>query len=208
MRGRPPQISEEALLDAAAAVFLRDGAAATTAEIARRAGVSEGLIFYRYKTKEDLVAAVIGRQMQPPEALLALVRDPGERPIAGTLRELCGHVLTALRRAFPYVELARSSAGSAAIQRSVVRSGATPDRLVDLVARFFEGEAARGRLRRVTPSLAGRLVVGVCLERVLSEALPVGRTAPDDDEDFLRGLADVLLHGAAPEARARRRHRR
>jgi AcrR family transcriptional regulator len=55
--GRPRTISDEALLDAARAVFLRDGAQASTAEIARAAGISEGLIFKRFSTKDELFHA-------------------------------------------------------------------------------------------------------------------------------------------------------
>src|SRR5512133_3237204 len=112
MRGRPQQIPEEALLNAAAAVFLRDGVGATTAEIARRAGVSEGLLFYRYKTKDELIAAVIERELQPSPRLAELVRDPGALPAHEALRELVQLVLDALRRAFPYVEIARASPNS------------------------------------------------------------------------------------------------
>jgi len=40
MRGRPPSISEETILDAAKAVFMEEGVGATTARIAERAGIS------------------------------------------------------------------------------------------------------------------------------------------------------------------------
>lgn len=48
---RPVAIHDPTILDAAREVFLLRGAAATTAEVARRAGVSEGSIFKRYRTK-------------------------------------------------------------------------------------------------------------------------------------------------------------
>jgi len=77
MRGRPPSIREEDLLDAARDVFREEGHATTTAKIAERAGVSEGILFYRYKSKEALLAAVIHRETQPPEALRVSQRQPG-----------------------------------------------------------------------------------------------------------------------------------
>jgi hypothetical protein len=132
-----------------------------------------------------------------------LVRDPGDRPASEALEELGGLVLGTLRRAFPYVEIARASPNSAAIMRSAARSGVTPERLVELVAKYFEAEAGLGRFRSIAPSVAGRMVVGVCLDRVLSESSPVGRPPLDRDEAFLRGVVDVLLHGAAAPARAR-----
>ena len=47
------------LLDAAAAVFAEHGLEASTAEIARRAGVGHGTVFRRFPTKDDLVAAIV-----------------------------------------------------------------------------------------------------------------------------------------------------
>jgi AcrR family transcriptional regulator len=47
------------LLDAAVAVFAEHGLEASTAEIARRAGVGQGTVFRRFPTKDDLVAAIV-----------------------------------------------------------------------------------------------------------------------------------------------------
>jgi AcrR family transcriptional regulator len=74
MRGRPPRIREDEILNAARDVFREEGHATTTAKIAERAGVSEGILFYRYKSKEALLAAVIFRETQPPESLRDLVK--------------------------------------------------------------------------------------------------------------------------------------
>src|SRR2546430_14366674 len=48
-------------MEAAAEVFAERGfEGATTAEIAQRAGVAEGTIFKRFRTKRDLLLAVVG----------------------------------------------------------------------------------------------------------------------------------------------------
>ena len=57
---RPRTISDAQLLSAAREVFVEQGFAATTASIAVRAGVSEGTLFKRFSTKEDLFAAALG----------------------------------------------------------------------------------------------------------------------------------------------------
>ena len=61
MRGRPPSITDEAILDAARAVFVEEGVGATTAKIAERAGISESVLFHRYKTKEALFISHLSR---------------------------------------------------------------------------------------------------------------------------------------------------
>lgn len=60
--GRKRLVSDEQLLEAARAAFVERGLAASTKEIARRAGVSEAVLFQRYETKAELFFAA----MVPP----------------------------------------------------------------------------------------------------------------------------------------------
>ncbi|MCL6617889.1 MAG: TetR/AcrR family transcriptional regulator, partial [Anoxybacillus ayderensis] len=56
------QLSEKQMkiLQAAIDMFAEKGYAATsTSEIAKRAGVAEGTIFHHYKTKKDLLLAIV-----------------------------------------------------------------------------------------------------------------------------------------------------
>ncbi|HEY3835379.1 MAG TPA: helix-turn-helix domain-containing protein, partial [Bryobacteraceae bacterium] len=62
--GRNKTVSDEDLLGIARETFVEKGFAASTREIARRAGVSEGVLFQRFATKEDLFFAA----MIPPAA--------------------------------------------------------------------------------------------------------------------------------------------
>src|SRR5689334_14023210 len=87
-RGRPQTITDEALLEAARRVFLEEGVGATTAGIARRAGISESVIFHRYKTKEALFIAVLDQQTRVSPALEALAGVAGQRDIVETLFKL------------------------------------------------------------------------------------------------------------------------
>jgi AcrR family transcriptional regulator len=65
------------LLDAAAEVFAERGLEASTAEIARRAGVGQGTVFRRFPTKDDLVAAIVAdRLAQITERARSLAADP------------------------------------------------------------------------------------------------------------------------------------
>jgi AcrR family transcriptional regulator len=49
---------KQALLDAATAAFAQSGIAASTALIARKAGVAEGTLFRYFATKDDLLNAL------------------------------------------------------------------------------------------------------------------------------------------------------
>ncbi|HEX7624576.1 MAG TPA: TetR/AcrR family transcriptional regulator [Anaeromyxobacteraceae bacterium] len=203
MRGRPPSIREEDILDAARDVFREEGHATTTAKIAERAGVSEGILFYRYKSKEALLAAVIHRETQPPESLRELVKTVGERSIAENLERIVDSVLEAVSRAHPFLELALTSPTSGEIHELIftkVRKP-PPQLIVELVASWFEAEIRAGRARAIDATAAARALLGGCIDHVRS------RRAARGDEDgrvFARGLVDVLLHGAAKAAPSRR----
>jgi AcrR family transcriptional regulator len=203
MRGRPPSIREEDILDAARDVFRKDGHATTTAKIAKRAGVSEGILFYRYKSKEALLAAVIDRETQPPESLRDVVKTAGERSVAENLERIVETLLESVSRAHPFLELALTSSTSGEIHKLIFAKGKKPppQRLVELLAGYFEAEIRLGRARAIDATAAARALLGGCIDYVQS------RQAARDDEDkraFARGLVDVLLHGVAKTAPSRR----
>ena len=78
------------LLDAAVEVFAEQGLAASTAEIARRAGVGHGTVFRRFPTKDDLVAAiVVDRLGEITGKATALLADaPPEGAVLAFMAEL------------------------------------------------------------------------------------------------------------------------
>ncbi len=62
--GRKKTVSDADLLEVARAVFIEEGIGASTKEIARRANVSEGVLYQRFATKDELFFAA----MIPPPA--------------------------------------------------------------------------------------------------------------------------------------------
>jgi AcrR family transcriptional regulator len=64
-------LTRERLLDAAAQTFSRDGLrGATTREIAREAGVNEVTLFRHFKSKEQLLRAVLQRGLESEVAIM------------------------------------------------------------------------------------------------------------------------------------------
>jgi AcrR family transcriptional regulator len=67
------------ILAAAEQVFSDEGAAGSTEEIARRAGVSVGTVFRHFPTKQELLAAIIKdlrQRLEEEAARLACDGDP------------------------------------------------------------------------------------------------------------------------------------
>ncbi|MCC6157893.1 MAG: TetR/AcrR family transcriptional regulator [Deltaproteobacteria bacterium] len=196
MRGRPPSIREEDLLDAARDVFREDGHAATTAKIARRAGVSEGILFYRYKSKEALLAAVIHRETQPPEALAVIAKNAGQRSVGENLERLIEAVLDSCFRVHPFLELAETSPMSGAIRQLLFAEPETlpPQLIVEKINACFAAEMRLGRVRRFDTWPLARAIFGGCVDFVRSRQMP---NVTDSRESFVRGFVDALMHGIA-----------
>jgi AcrR family transcriptional regulator len=203
MRGRPPSIRDEDLLDAARDEFREEGHGATTAAIARRAGVSEGILFYRFQSREALLAEVIHRETQPPEALREITRTAAQRGVAENLQRVVDTLLASVMRAHPFLELAETSPTSGEIRRVLFARSRRPppQRIVELVAAWVQEETRLGRVRALDPVPIARAIFGGCVDFVRSRHFAGG---DGDAGAFARGLVDVLLHGAAKPARPRR----
>jgi AcrR family transcriptional regulator len=67
----------ERILEAARSVFAEEGLEASVAEVAERAGVGTATIFRRFPTKDDLVAAMLERELEAfiPRAKAAAEAD-------------------------------------------------------------------------------------------------------------------------------------
>ena len=79
-RNEPQEETEQRILDAAHAVFVRAGTAgARTQEIAREAGVNSALLHYYFRTKERLAEAVFKRAAGQllPAVIRVLASDAG-----------------------------------------------------------------------------------------------------------------------------------
>ncbi len=96
---RPKTIAEEDLLSAAREVFIEGGFAASTKRIAKRAGVSEALLFQRYGTKADLFFA----SMVPPPMDMGVYITTAAAGTDGrdTLERLAWAMLDYFRAAVP-----------------------------------------------------------------------------------------------------------
>jgi AcrR family transcriptional regulator len=199
MRGRPQTIKAETILDAAGDVFRERGHGATTAEIATRAGVSEGILFHRYKNKEALLAAVIHREAELPQSLREMVGRAGRGSLSANIRSLIETVLDLVARIHPLFELGISSSTSAAFRDALLANPEkpAPERMVELLSSYLQAEMLAGRVRKVDPVCAARAIMGGCMDYTHAKR---NFGANDDRSAFVRGLVDFVFHGIAASA--------
>ena len=163
---RPVPISKEALLAVARGVFFSHGYRASTAEIARRAGMSESSLFKRYKTKEALFLAAMDMRCCEQEWQNRLSAVAGRADIRLTLLAYGRHLLRRFRLLMPRIMMVNASGFRL---RTVCRSSQNlpPIQHAGMLAHYLRAESECGRLPMKSPELQAEFFVGGLLNFVL-----------------------------------------
>lgn len=189
-------------------MFLERGIRATTADVAERAGISEGAIFHRFRSKDALFrAAMRFDPEQLPDVIATLPSRVGEPDLRATLVDVATRMLEVGRVALPVMMMSWSNpAGEYALAKLPKRTSGY-GRVLRAVRAFFEGEVESGRLRPAAPDLLARIFMGSLHHYCWSEIL-LGSSGATSPRDFAEGLVDVLFRAASYEeprpARARK----
>jgi AcrR family transcriptional regulator len=203
-RGRPPVISRERLLEVAREVFLEHGIRATTSEVASRAGVAEGTIFHRFKSKEELFHAAM--RFDPHEAVAFVESLPGlagKGPLRATLVGFATRFLELGRLALPAMMMQWSNPESGLCSGQMGERAERYRRVVRAISDYFEAEMVGGRIERRNPEVLARMLLGSLHHYCMSElfARDVGTLTLTQ---FAEEVVDVLLDaGRANDRRAR-----
>ncbi len=198
---RPTTIRDEQILQAARAVFLEKGISATTAEVARRAGIAEGSIFHRYKSKPALFQAAMQLDTLDPPWLRLLVAKVGYGDLRETLVDVGLAAIDFFRTLMPLMMMSWSNPETAgAWPEGLSGPQPLPVRAIRRIASVFEAEMRAGRLRRHDPEILARAFVGGLVHYVFFELM--AKNASDElplpAETFVRGLVHLYWNGAAP----------
>ncbi len=217
-RGRPPVISSDELLEIARRVFLEQGIRATTAEVAHRAGVSEGTLFHRFKSKDALFREAM--RFDPaatPEPLSDIAGRAGQGELRETLVDVGTRMLAIGRVALPMMMMSWSNPGGEFSLEKLGDAGCRGRGYHQAFLNlrdFFEREIAAGRLHeRNQPEALARIFMGslhhFCMTELVLARDPVSTLSP---KAYVEALVDLLLHGALtcskePDRRSDRRPR-
>ncbi|RKH13982.1 TetR/AcrR family transcriptional regulator [Corallococcus sp. CA053C] len=195
---RPVSIRDEDILDAAREVFLAHGVRATSAMVAERARVSEGIIFRRFKTKEGLFRAALDVDLIAPPEVAGLKERIGVGSVVENLQDAGVALVGILRVMIPLSMLALSNPST---QHEPSDAGNTPhpqDPYFEPLATYLQGEMALGRLRAVDPEVFTYAFLGGLKDYVVGQIFRTP-TAPFKQPTapvFVRTLLDLLMHGA------------
>jgi AcrR family transcriptional regulator len=163
-RTRDPELKRALLIATARELFASRGfATTTTADVARRAGVSEGIVFHHFGSKAGLLeaaAADYGRGLAA--AMFAEASAQGKLSAE-----------TMLRAAFAYVREHGELSRLLWISADPGARRASRDEIVAPLARAFADWSREGRVRALDPEIAAELVFAL-VEAALIECFARG----------------------------------
>jgi AcrR family transcriptional regulator len=201
---RPVSIKPETIIEAARQVFLERGIQATTAEVAERAGISEGTIFKRYKSKIDLFRAAMGQDLAEPNWTERLAARVGQGTVEGNLFDIGMGVIAFFREMMPLMMMAWSNPSPSGLPGPLAGPNPPPIRALKLLTGFFEAEMRGGRLRKHDAEIVARTFLGGLNNFVFLEVLyRANNELPLPAETYVRGLVQLLWAGIAPVPQAR-----
>ncbi len=184
-------------------MFLELGIRATTSEVASRAGIAEGTIFHRFKSKEELFRAAMNFD---PDAALAVVEElparAGKGDLRGTLVEFAERFIAVGRVAMPVMMMSWSNPENLCAERSSERSSRY-QRVLGALCSFFALEMNAGRLHRSEPEVMARMLIGSLHHFCMTELFVGEPRSRFTHREFAEQVVDVLLaSGVVPGGQA------
>jgi AcrR family transcriptional regulator len=204
---RPVVIQDGLILMTAREVFLEKGSRATTTDIAVRAGISQGILFKRFKTKQALFKASMNLQEDEESPLpLDLQSKIGIDSVQENLRELGNALVHKFFGLVPTMMMDwsnRREESTASGDSAATRSGEhAPDRAVrriHMIACYLQEEAKLGRIRSVNTEIIAQTFVGALWHYAFLQVM-MGEVhkEPLTQEQYVDGVVDTLWCGIAP----------
>lgn len=185
----------------------RDGA--TNEEIAERAGVTPGLIYFYFRSKDDLFLAAFEHQASRAFSALDWAAEAdSEEPLAVVLRRMVTRfvdLMAAPRMASLLCVVARvlvhgvQPADKRERVRCAVREQVLP--MLEALERFLRARIARGEIPPLNVTVASHLMIGGLAAVLMRQ--PVEGEPALAREETVDTVMHILLHGLPPVLRAR-----
>jgi AcrR family transcriptional regulator len=202
---RPVSIQDEVILKAAREVFLQRGLHATTSEIAKRAGVSHGILFKRFKTKQALFRTAMKGAEETGQSLpVELDQRIGQGGVKATLIELGTLFLEKFLNFIPLLMMAWSNKEeSARIRRSPcvdspAQRARRAMRATAGVSAYLAAEARLERVRQADFEIVAQMFIGALWHYAFLQ-VTLGRKRPAEQRAYVARLVRCIWSGLAPE---------
>lgn len=172
------------IVQAVLPLVVEHGAAVTTAQIARAAGIGEGTIFRAFKDKDELLDACVAEALKPDSTLEAIAEIPLDQPLPDRLTEAAEALSAHLERMGALMSALHSSGR---LKRGDHRKGSRLGSFTAMREAITELFTPEDRLRLPAEKLAAVFM-----------SLLFSRRRDDQASLSTAELIDVFLHGAVP----------
>ena len=190
---RKKSTTDEVILEAAKEVFLADGIGASTKKIAAAAGVSEGVLFQRFGSKQILFFKAMrtpAADMSEAVALSAQTDDPEK-----ALLVLAGAALEYFRSIMPIVVLVFAHPLSKELFHATdVQAEEILDESFGVnqsIRNFFDRQVENHNLRQRDYEMLTTILLSTLLNRALHEQIGVDKS--DSAQPWLQAVIKVLI---------------
>ncbi|AFY70006.1 transcriptional regulator, TetR family [Thalassoporum mexicanum PCC 7367] len=189
---RSKTITNEEILTAARSLFLKEGAKASTRNLAKIVGISEAVIFQRFGTKEDLFFA----SMVLPEVQLEKIFSiqAGKKQVIENLKSVSLQIVAYFREVMP-VFLSLISHPSFDLQTFLKRHTMPRIQIGNKLMEYLNAEADLGRICKGNVAAAA-ILISHLHNLALSET--IGSHQPIDTECAIADAIEVLWKGLSP----------
>lgn len=190
---RNKTITDDEILAVARALFLKEGAKASTRTLAKLAGISEAVIFQRFATKEDLFFAA----MVLPEAQLEAIFNvqPGKKQVTTNLNSISLQIVSYFREVMP-IFLSLISHPSFNMQTFLQRHIMPAIQIEKGLTEYLNAEVDLERISTDNPAVTTAVLLSHLHNLVLSET--IGTHQPIDTERAISDAISVLWKGLEP----------
>lgn len=200
---RTPKVVEdrrEQIIDAAMRVFAQKGfLRATNKDIAREAGITPGLIYYYFESKEALLTAILETR-SPFQLVASLPPEVFELPPAFFLRMLVQRVLGVVESE-PFIQLLRMLLPEIVHNPEMAQVPAGFfQRVLGFLSNYFEVQIEKGRLRQLDAHLIAQVFLGSVMGFVLRRQIINDSTALQySHEQIADVIVETVLNGIVPK---------
>ena len=186
----------EALLCISLRLFSEKGFHGTSIrDIAREAGITEGLIYHYFQSKKDLLKAIVAASVDDSEVYQnsELLESA---PIDQALWKIGVDVLERLRKKKEIFRLMLAEAGLFERDGDHFFPKLVYENRMIRLGDFLKRRMARGEIRKTEPVLLARQFTGSLVAFfIFQEILQGKKVAPVESGDFLKGLVEVFMNG-------------
>jgi AcrR family transcriptional regulator len=196
--------TRERILAAAREVMRGKGLVrATTKEIARAAGLSEGTLYNHFANKEELFLCTLN---ELPSGFVSLIRGLQERAgteaVQSVLEQIARSALDFYAEAIPMGASFFADPELLARHRELLQQrGAGPQRANEAVAAYLRAEQRLGRVRGdADPDAVAYMLLGALYQYVYWEQFLARPRQPEADNHFVESLLNTLDRVLTPVA--------